>query len=70
MIRLNSKDKSLILDLSKEFPRQLADMVFATMYLYTTSDEETRARLISLSRMVKGEIPMADIDLEELCKND
>lgn len=70
MVRLDSKGKSLILDLKDEFARQMADMVLATVYLYATNDDETKARLTSISRMVKGELPLADIDLEEMRAND
>jgi len=70
MVRLDSKDQCLVLDLKQEFSRQMADMVLATLYLYATSDEETMARIVSISLMLKGELPMSDVDLQELCQND
>lgn len=66
MIKVDATKQVLVLDLKDQLGKTMADSLISILWLYATSDEQTKAQLVSLSRMFKGEMPLADIDLGEL----
>lgn len=65
MVRLDSKQESLVIDIKEQFGKQLADMVVGALWLYAATSEETRASLTVMSRIIQGEQPLVDIDLSD-----
>lgn len=68
MVRLDSKKKTLILDLKNETSKQLAEMVLQAIYLYGAESDEDKAILRQMARMVKGEEPAVNINLKDYLK--
>ena len=68
MVRLDSKKKTLILDLKNETSKQLAEMVLQALYLYGAESDEDKAILRQMARMVKGEEPAVNINLKDYLK--
>ena len=68
MVRLDSKKKTLILDLKNETSKQLAEMVLQAIYLYGAESDEDKAILRQMARMVKGEEPAVSINLKDYLK--
>lgn len=69
MVRLDSKKKTLILDLKNETSKQLAEMVLQAIYLYGAESDEDKAILRQMARMVKGEEPAVNINLKDYLKS-
>jgi len=69
MVRLDSKKKTLILDLENETSKQLAEMVLQAIYLYGAESDEDKAILRQMARMVKGEEPAVSINLKDYLKS-
>jgi len=63
MVKLNSEDKTLIINLKYKAGRSLADMVLQTIWTYAAQEPEDRAILTQMNRMLHGQEPMVDIDL-------
>lgn len=69
MVRLDSKKKTLILDLKNDTSKQLAEMVLQAIYLYGAESDEDKAILRQMARMVKGEEPAVNINLKDYLKS-
>jgi len=69
MVRLDSKKKTLVLDLKNETSKQLAQMVLQTIYLYGAETDEDKAILRQMVRMIKGDEPAVSINLKDYLKN-
>ena len=63
MVKLNSEDKTLIINLKYKAGRSLADMVLQTIWTYAAQEPEDRAILTQMNRMLHGQEPIVDIDL-------
>jgi hypothetical protein len=63
MVRIEAEEKRFSIDISDDYGRALADLVIGTLWLYAASSEETRGSLMSISRMVKGDSPLVDMEL-------
>ena len=68
MVRLDSKQNKLVLDLKHDTGKQLAAMVLQAIYLYGAESEEDKAILRQMERMIKGEEPSVTIDLKDYLK--
>ena len=68
MVRLDSKQNKLVLDLKHDTGKQLAAMVLQAIYLYGAESEEDKAILRQMERMIKGEEPSVNVDLKDYLK--
>lgn len=70
MIKLDSKQKSLVLSFKHPQGQHLAEMVLQAVYLYGTQTDEDRAILRQMARMVSGDEPAVTINLKEYIKEE
>jgi len=63
MVKLNSKDKTLIIDLKYKAGRCLAEMVLQSVWVYAAQEDEDRAVITQMNRMIHGQELMVDVDL-------
>lgn len=63
MVKLNSEDKTLVINLKYKAGRSLADMVLQSIWTYAAQEPEDRAIVTQMNRMVHGQEPMVDVDL-------
>ena len=66
MLHLNAEEKTLTLDLKEELGRSMGDTLVSILWLYFANDEESKAQLNTLSRMIKGDLPLDDYDASEV----
>ena len=73
MIRLDKDKQEFVVSLKHASGKALADMVLEVVYLYACTTEQSKAIVSQTSKMVKGHIPMVDVDLadysEEACND-
>ena len=62
MLRLDASECSLVMDINTDLGKALGDMVVASLWLYAAQSDEAKASLMALSRMIKGEQPLVDVD--------
>lgn len=66
MVRLNKKTNELVISLDYKAGRSLAEMVLQTIWVYGTTEENDRAIVSQMNRMIYGNQPIEDIDLMEI----
>lgn len=70
MIKLDADKKQLVIDLQYQAGRNLADMVVEAIFLYVATESQDKAVVAQLGRMIKGDEPMANVDLIEYTKKE
>ena len=65
MIRLDKDKQEFVVSLKQDAGKALADMVLEVVYLYACTTEQSKAIVTQTSRMVKGDMPMENIDLAD-----
>lgn len=66
MVRLNKETNELVISLDYKAGRSLAEMVLQTIWVYGTTEENDRAIVSQMNRMIYGNQPIEDIDLMEI----
>lgn len=70
MIKLDADNKQLVIDLEYRAGIHLADLVVEAIWLYVATESQDKAVVAQLGRMVKGDEPMANVDLMEYTKKE
>jgi len=66
VLQLNAEEKTLTLDLKEELGRSMGETLVSILWLYIADNDESKAQLHTLSRMIKGDLPLDDYDASEV----
>ena len=70
MVKIDSKERVMVIDLDYRPGRRLADMVLQAVWAYATTTEQDRAYVKSMADAVSGRVPLADLNLMDISSSE